>query len=482
MQMLGFMKKNGFQLVALLAAASCSSSSNNNNDARGTDARTTYDANTDGTNDSHFNVPDGGIDAPSDGPIADASTAPDSRDTSVSFDSGNVPFDGGRTDGPADAPRDSAPGDVRTTIDGASVDGASSDAGGLAVDGGVTTTFTATLTGAQETPPTITTAVGSALFTLSADRTQLSYHVIHNVVGGTASHIHLGGGGEPGAVIYPLTPFSTDMSGVINIAPADAVNLAQGMLYVNVHSTQYPNGEIRGQILRPGETLWVASLTGSQETPSLTTTATGHASIIVDSTQTTIHYHVSTTGLTPTGAQIQDAIATLSGNVIYQLSPLAAVIDGTQAITATDNGAIADRHWYVNILTASNTNGEIRGQVLQPGEMLYTAMLSGADETPPITTSATGNAQFVLDAERTSLRYEAMFSGLSATASHIHLGAMGMAGPVLYPLTLVSPTLAKGSQTVTPDDLLNLDAGLLYINAHTAANPNGEIRGQIGKL
>jgi hypothetical protein len=253
------------------------------------------------------------------------------------------------------------------------------------------------------------------------------------------------------------------------------------MFYVNVHSTRYPNGEIRGQILRPGETLWVAQLTGSQETPAVTTTAAGHASIIVDSTQTNIRYHVSTTGLTPTGVQIQDAIATLSGAVIYQLSPVTAVIDGSQTITATDNGAIADRHWYVNILTASNTSGEIRGQVLQPGETLYTATLTGADETPPVTTNATGNAQFVLDPARTSLRYEAMFSGLSATASHIHLGAVGMAGAVLYPLTLASPTMAKGSQPVTADDLLNLDAGLLYINAHTAANPNGEIRGQIGR-
>jgi hypothetical protein len=477
MQIPGFMKKNGLPFVALLAAASCSSSSNNNNDAQGTDGRTTYDASTDGSTDSHMNVPDAGSDALSDASVADAPSSPDGRDAGVAFDAGNAPFDGGRTDGSADAPRDSALGDASTALDGASL-----DAGGLAMDGGITTTFTATLIGAQETPATTTTAVGSALFTLSADRTQLSYHVIHNVVGGTASHIHLGGGGESGPVVYPLTPFGTDMSGIINITPADAVNLAQGMFYVNVHSTKYPNGEIRGQILRPGETLWVAELTGSQETPPVTTTATGHASIIVDSTQTSIRYHVSTTGLTPSGAQIRDAIATLSGNVIYQLSPVAAAIDGTQTFTATDNGAIADRHWYINVLSPSNTSGEIRGQVLQPGEMLYTAMLGGADETPPITTSATGNAQFVLDAERTSLRYEAMFFGLSATASHIHLGAVGMAGPVLYPLTLVSPTLTKGSQTVTTDDLLNLDAGLLYINAHTAANPNGEIRGQIGKM
>ena len=477
MQLLGFLKKNGLHLVALLAAASCSSS-NNNTDANA-DSRTTYDVAADRPTDGNVNLPDAGTDGivVADAPFGDAPS--DASDAGIALDTA-------RADGPADAPRDAASADAPPIIDGAQIDGAQLDGapldvGGLAVDGGITTTFTATLTGAQETPPTTSTAVGSALFTLSADRTQLAYHVIHNVTGGTASHIHLAGGGEPGAIIYPLTPFSSDMSGVINITAADAVNLAQGLFYVNVHSTTYPAGEIRGQILRPGETLWIANLTGSQETPAVTTTASGHASIIVDSTQTSIRYHVSTTGITPTGAQIQDAIATLSGVVIYQFSSVAAVIDGTQTITATDNGEIADRHWYVNILTASNANGELRGQVLQPGEVLYTAMLRGADETPPVTTSATGNAQFVLDPARTSLRYEAMFSGLSAISSHIHLGATGMAGPVIYPLTLTSPTMAKGTQTVTADDLLNLDAGLFYINAHTTANPNGEIRGQIGK-
>lgn len=482
MNMLGLTNRNGLYLGLVLVTAGCGSSSDDSSDAR-SDART-YDLSADRMTDAPAVADTSLADAAADMRLADAAdmqvdgaATPDGRDTSPSLDGTTI--DTARRDG-ADAP--SMDGGViatdaraDTVLDSGTVDS------GLAVDGGDTTTFIATLTGAQETPPNGSPAVGSAIFTLSADRTQLAYHVIHSVTGGTAAHIHLGAGGEPGAVLFPLSPFAADISGIVNLTPADAVNLTQGMLYVNVHSTAFPEGEVRGQILRPGETLWVATLTGAQEMPAVTTAANGHASLIVNRAQTSIRYHVTTTGLTPTGAQIQSAIATLAGPVIYQLTPVATVIDGVQAITASDNAEIVDRHWYINILTASNSNGELRGQVLQPGETLYTGSLSGSEETPPVTTSATGNAQFVFDPAGTSLRYEAIFSGLEATAAHIHIGAVGMAGPVVYPLTLLSPTSAKGHQPVTSSDVLDLDAGLLYINAHTVANPNGEIRGQILK-
>jgi hypothetical protein len=73
-----------------------------------------------------------------------------------------------------------------------------------------------------------------------------------------------------------------------------------------------------------------------------------------------------------------------------------------------------------------------------------------------------------------------VFTGLTATAAHIHTGAVGVNGGVLYPLTLTSIG-AQGTQAITTADLANLEAGNFYVNAHTAANPGGEIRGQIGK-
>ena len=364
-------------------------------------------------------------------------------------------------------------------VDSSAVDLAGSESGGSS-EAGSAVTYTAVLTGAQEVLPVTTSATGSATFTLSADRTQLTYLVTHNVTSGTASHIHLAAAGENGNVIYPFASFGSTMSGTLTITAADADNLEQGKLYVNVHSTTHPGGEIRGQILHPGDSLWVTNLTGSQETPPVTSTGTGTAAVILDAAKANIRYHVNTTGLTLTNGHIHNAIAAITGNVIHPFSPIAATMDGTIALAGTDAQDLADGHWYVNVHTAAHPGGELRGQLMLPGEVLYSASLSGANEIPPVTTAATGGAQFILDPTGTTLRYEAVFTGLTATASHIHTGAVGVNGAVLYPLTLTA-TGAKGTQAITADDLTTLNAGGLYVNAHTAAHPGGEIRGQIGK-
>ena len=385
----------------------------------------------------------------------------------------DVPLDGARAlDGPP--PVDSA------VVDVSAVDLAISEGGKSSGEAGSGAIYVAALSGAQEVPPVATSATGSATFTLSADRTQLTYSVTHTVTGGTASHIHLASAGEIGNVIYPFTPFGSTMTGTLTITATDADNLEQGKMYVNVHSPTFKDGEIRGQILHPGDSVWVAKLTGSQENPQVTSTGTGTAAAILDAAKASLRYHVNTTGLTLTNGHIHKAVATIIGGVIHPFSPIAAVMDGTIALTGTDAQDLTDGLWYVNVHTAANQGGELRGQLMLPGEILYSASLNGANEVQPVTTSATGGAQFILDPTGTSLRYQAVFTGLTVTASHIHTGAVGVNGNVLYPLTLTASG-AAGTQTITTDDLTNLNAGNLYINAHTVANKDGEIRGQIAK-
>jgi hypothetical protein len=426
---------------------------------------------------------DAKADAAADAPVVDLAPAADvnlldapaiiDAKTAIEVAIADVPIDGARAlDGP--------PAVDSAVVDVSAVDLAVSEGGKSSGEAGSGAIYVAALSGAQEVPPVATTATGSATFTLSADRTQLTYSVTHTVTGGTASHIHLAAAGENGNVIYPFTPFGSTMTGTLTITATDADNLEQGKMYVNVHSSTYPGGEIRGQILHPGDSLWVANLTGSQENPAVTSTGTGTAAVILDATNSSLRYHVNTTGLTLTNGHIHKAIATINGGVLHPFSPIAATMDGTITLSGTDAQDLADGRWYVNVHTAANPGGELRGQLMQPGEILYSASLSGANEVPPVTTTATGGSQFILDPAGAGLRYEAVFTGLTATASHIHTGAVGVNGNVLYPLTLTASG-AKGTQAITTADLTNLNAGNLYINAHTAANPGGEIRGQIAK-
>ena len=354
---------------------------------------------------------------------------------------------------------------------------------GDAADGATGTSFVASLSGAEETPAVATTATGAGTFTLSADKKTLTYHVTHNVAGATAAHIHLGDGGEAGAVVFPLTPFSADMTGTITLATADAANLEQGKFYVNVHSPTHTGGEIRGQMLHPGDKLYVATLTGAQETPPVTSAGTGTSAVIVDAAGANIRYHVKVTGITPTAAHIHNGLGGIAGPVVHPLTPVATTIDGTVAALATDAADLADGHFYVNVHTTLNAGGEIRGQLMVAGETLYTAIMSPANEVPPVVGStAEGGAQFILNYAKSSIRYEAAFKNLVATAAHIHTGAVGINGNVLYPLTLdAAKKGAKGTQAVVAADVTALDASGLYANAHSTVNTGGEIRGQITK-
>lgn len=130
--------------------------------------------------------------------------------------------------------------------------------------------FTTKLTGQDEVPPTNTKATGTAEFTLNSDGKTMSYNVdVNNIDKVTMAHIHQGKIGENGPVVVTLINFKT-------LTPTGPVNgqLAQGDIsdsklegplkgmqisdltklmednntYVNVHTKQNPNGEIRGQV------------------------------------------------------------------------------------------------------------------------------------------------------------------------------------------------------------------------------------------
>jgi hypothetical protein len=97
-------------------------------------------------------------------------------------------------------------------------------------------------------------------------------------------------------------------------------------------------------------------------------------------------------------------------------------------------------------------------------------------------TDGTGEAMVSLDTMSKQLTYTVTFSKLSgpATAAHFHgPAAAGANAGVVLPLQapIVSPV--HGTATLTDAQIAELKAGMWYINVHTAANPAGEIRGQV---
>lgn len=114
-----------------------------------------------------------------------------------------------------------------------------------------------------------------------------------------------------------------------------------------------------------------------------------------------------------------------------------------------------------------------------PATMQFSAALSGTNEVPAVTTSATGNVEGTYDPSTKVLTYTVTYSGLTPTAGHFHMAAAGANGPVAVTFTDVSKSPFTGTYTLTQAQADALLAGNFYANLHTRTNTGGEIRANV---
>ncbi|HEU4661374.1 MAG TPA: CHRD domain-containing protein [Pseudolabrys sp.] len=113
----------------------------------------------------------------------------------------------------------------------------------------------------------------------------------------------------------------------------------------------------------------------------------------------------------------------------------------------------------------------------------FKATMKASNEVPPTKSKGTGSVTATLDTASKKLSWKGSYKGLTgpATAAHFH----GPAGPgknaaVAVPISPNSSPF-EGSATLTDAQIKDLEAGMWYVNIHTAANKAGEIRGQLRK-
>lgn len=365
------------------------------------------------------------------------------------------------------------------------------------------TALSATLEGSQENPAVATTAKGNATVSLSSvGGVGLVYAVTVSGLSGpiTGAHFHKGVIGSNGPVVKNITSdfVGNTAVGVWRTAGAGALtdslilDLLIGGLYLNVHTAANPGGEIRGQLNVNASVGLEARLDAGQEVPPGTSTAKGTGSFAL--TEYGLVYSITVDGLTGaiTGAHFHNAAAGANGPVVRTLSFANNTAIGvwksndTEPLNATLLRELLAGNIYVNIHTAANPGGEIRGQVLLKNGSGGTARFDGRSEVPAITNNAKATASLV--ATSTGLTYNITVTGLSGviTGAHFHQGGIGVNGPVVKNITSsFTGTTATGTwgttdptQPFTDSLRAALVAGQLYLNIHTAANPGGETRGQ----
>jgi CHRD domain len=111
------------------------------------------------------------------------------------------------------------------------------------------------------------------------------------------------------------------------------------------------------------------------------------------------------------------------------------------------------------------------------------ADLKGSNEVPPNISTGSGKAEATFDTDSKTLTYTVTYSGLTGPAMGAHFHGPGEAGKnagIVLPFKSVQSPI-QGSAVLTDAQAVDLLSGKWYANVHTAANPGGELRGQMVK-
>jgi hypothetical protein len=231
--------------------------------------------------------------------------------------------------------------------------------------------FCALIDGAQETPPNASPAKGTAVLVMDRQANTLSYTILIQGLSSaeTLAHIHgYAGPGAPAGIKHSL-PLGSFKTGVWSYPAAEEQQILDGLTYINIHTTMFSGGEIRGQILRSNaDVTMFAVADGAQEVPPTPSTAKGVGCFKIDTVANTVSYQFTMTGLSSaeTLAHIHGYAPPGTPAGVKHNLPLGNHKVGTWAYPAADEASILAGLAYVNIHTSMFSGGEIRGQIV-PG-------------------------------------------------------------------------------------------------------------------
>jgi len=236
------------------------------------------------------------------------------------------------------------------------------------------TFFDASLDGAQEVPPVATAAEGECIVAYDTVTSTLWWNVSFTGITNPVTGMHFHGPAGPGTNagvqvnIGGISGLASPSIGSTAITPALASELLSGLWYVNIHSSVFPAGEIRGQVINRGAANVV--LSGAEEVPPVSTPAYGAALVDFDATNGVVSWYIVYEDLSApvtgmhfhgpagpgTNAAVQVNIGGISGFAVPQW--------GTNGLSVPQSADLLSDLWYLNVHSTNFPGGEIRGQIV----------------------------------------------------------------------------------------------------------------------
>lgn len=336
------------------------------------------------------------------------------------------------------------------------------------------------LSGAAEVPANDSVATGECLASLNDAQNQLTVICQHDVSGALAAHIHRAPAGENGPVLLPFDSAASPFKGIFSVTAQDVADLMAGNLYVNVHSGDYPDGEIRGQIGPPADAGVSFSLTGDEEVPPVDSQGSGSCIGVLNPLQTMFSLACTNDLTDVTGVEIDRGITGVNGPMVFSLGAATTVFSQVTAEGLPDcpgfPGFLDDLSWgslYVNVMSSAFPDGELRGQVPAPQTALYFPQFGNGGDTGFTSSIVLTNTSTTTEATGTLYFFDMYGQPLDVGLS----GGSGVVQPG-QPVSELSFTLAPlGSLTVDTDGQGDLALGSAEVVSNVALG--GIVRFQI---
>jgi len=216
-------------------------------------------------------------------------------------------------------------------------------------------------------PPELSAHSGNGLFHYDSSQKILTYEINHTIFDAISAKIYGPAPvGQNGPVVMDLKEIQSPIKGERRLDQSQETSLLKSLYYISIDSPQYPNGDIRGQIVL-AKSQFTAILDGKQQLPPVEDTyARGTASITYDQETMTLSYTINHNVSEATAAHIHGpATSKENANATVALERALSPITGKIVFNRSDEEYLFEEKLYVNIHSKPYPDGEIRGQIIQ---------------------------------------------------------------------------------------------------------------------